>query len=46
MPEFVPASRMENYILDSGTDNIHPGIQSNKFIADTLIEYIENVYKS
>ena len=46
MPEFVPASCVENYILDSGTDNIHPGIQSNKFIADTLIEYIENVYKS
>ena len=46
MPEFVPASWMENYILDSGTDNLHPGIQSNKFIADTLIKYIENIYKS
>ena len=45
MPEFVPASWMENYILDLGTDNLHPGILSNRFIADTLIKYIETIYK-
>jgi len=45
MSEFVPASWMENYMLDLGTDNIHPGILSNRFIADTLIKYIETVYK-
>ena len=44
MPEFVPASWMENYIMDSATDNLHPGIESNKFIANTLVKYIETVY--
>lgn len=44
MPEFVPASWIENYIMDTATDNMHPGIQSNKFIANTLVKYIESVY--
>ena len=44
MPEFVPASWMENYFLDLATDGQHPGIRSNKFIADTLVKYIESVY--
>jgi hypothetical protein len=44
MPEFVPASWMENFIMDKAADNLHPGIQSNKFIANTLIKYIETVY--
>lgn len=44
MPEFVPASWIQNYLIDRATDNSHPGIQSNKLIADTLIKYIETVY--
>ena len=44
MPEFVPASWMENYFLDLATDGQHPGVRSNKFIADTLVKYIETVY--
>jgi hypothetical protein len=44
MPEFVPASWMQNYMSDHGIDNLHPGIESNKFIADTLVKYIETVY--
>ena len=44
MPEFVPASWMENYLIDRAMDNSHPGVQSNKFIADTLVKYIETVY--
>jgi hypothetical protein len=44
MPEFVPASWMENYIMDAANDRLHPGIESNKFIADTLVKYIETVY--
>jgi hypothetical protein len=44
MPEFVPASWMENYIMDAAEDRIHPGVRSNKFIADTLVKYIETVY--
>lgn len=45
MPEFVPASWLENYIVDSAEDKQHPGIQSNKIIADTLIKYIETIYE-
>ncbi len=44
MPEFVPASWMQNYMIDHAIDNLHPGIQSNKFIANTLVKYIETVY--
>jgi hypothetical protein len=44
MPEFVPASWMQNYITDHAMDRIHPGVRSNKFIADTLVKYIKTVY--
>jgi len=44
MPEFVPASWMQNYNMDCATDNLHPGIESNKFIANTLVKYIETIY--
>jgi hypothetical protein len=44
MLEFVPASWIQNYLIDRATDNSHPGVRSNKFIADTLVKYIETVY--
>jgi hypothetical protein len=44
MPEFVPASWMQDYLIDRAMDNAHPGIRSNKFIADTLVKYIKTVY--
>ena len=45
MPEFVPASWMENYMIDAAEDNCHPGIKSNKNISETLIKYIESIYE-
>ena len=45
MPEFVPASWLENYMIDSAEDNLHPGIKSNKILANTLIKYIEAIYE-
>jgi len=45
MPEFVPASWLENYLVDLAEDNQHPGIESNKIIANVLIKYIETVYE-
>jgi hypothetical protein len=45
MPEFVPASWMADFIVDVAEDNIHPGIESNKHIAKTLINYIETIYE-
>ena len=44
MPEFVPASWMQDYLIDKAMDNMHPGIESNKFIANTLVKYIETIY--
>ena len=46
MPEFVPASWLENYIVDGAEDQKHPGIESNKILANTLIKYIETIYES
>lgn len=42
--QFVPASWLQNFIIDFAADNLHPGPESNKFIAHTLIKYIETVY--
>lgn len=45
MPEFVPASLLENFAVDSAEDNLHFGIESNRNIATTLIEYIKKIYE-
>ena len=45
MKQFVPASWIENYIVDSANDGVHPGPESNKIIANSLISYIETIYK-
>lgn len=44
MKEFVPASIMADYFVDFATDNLHPGVESNKNIAYNLIKYIEETY--
>ena len=44
--EFIPKSLMENYLVDFGTDNMHPGIESNKIIAKTIIDYINQIYEA
>lgn len=44
MKSFVPASLMQNYIVDCAEDNVHPGIQSNCIIADVLYNFISEVY--
>jgi hypothetical protein len=31
--------------VDAAEDKIHPGIESNKNIAKTLIKYIETIYE-
>ena len=41
---FVPGSLMQNYIVDSAEDNSHPGIQSNRIVADVLHNFISEVY--
>lgn len=43
-PEFIPAYKIQNYMVDGAEDNVHPGIKSNKIIADIVIEHIENLY--
>jgi hypothetical protein len=44
-PEFVPASIMGNYLVDFGTDNLHPGTESNKIIANVIIDYLDKIYE-
>jgi hypothetical protein len=44
MKSFVPASLMQNYLVDSAEDNVHPGVQSNRIIADVLHKFISEVY--
>jgi hypothetical protein len=44
MKSFVPASLMQNYIVDLAEDNVHPGIRSNRIIADVLHKFISEVY--
>lgn len=44
MKSFVPASLMQNYMIDFAEDNLHPGIRSNQIIADVLHKFILEVY--
>jgi len=44
-PEFIPAYALQDYMVDSGTDGIHPGPNSNKIIAKSVIDQIERLYK-
>ena len=41
---YVPAYLMKNYLVDVASDNLHPGIESNKNIANTLIYFINKTY--
>lgn len=45
MPEFVPATVLENFAVDLAEDNIHFGIQSNQIIASKLVEYMKQIYE-
>lgn len=45
MKQFVPANWIEDYLVDTASDNLHPGIESNKILARSLIKYIETIYK-
>jgi hypothetical protein len=41
---FVPASLMQNYMVDLAEDAMHPGVQSNLIIANVLHNFISEVY--
>lgn len=44
-PEFIPRHLIENYLVDQGTDNLHPGIESNKIMAESVINYMNQIYE-
>jgi len=46
LKSFVPAFLMQDYCVDVGTDNVHPGIKSNQNIANVLIDFIEKTYNN
>lgn len=43
-PEFIPKHLMQNYLVDFGSDNLHPGAESNKIIADAIIKHVDRLY--
>jgi len=43
--EFIPAYTIENYIVDSAEDNVHPGIESNKILYEAIVQHIERIYQ-
>lgn len=45
LPEFIPAYKLQDYMVDAGADKIHPGPKSNKIIAQTVIEHLEALYQ-
>jgi hypothetical protein len=45
-PEYIPPTQLQDDIYtDVGTDNLHPGILSNKAIATHIINHMETLYK-
>ena len=42
---FIPYGLMQEYYIDVGTDDIHPGPKSNEYIAKTVINFLETQYK-
>jgi len=43
-PEFVPARLMQNFLVDFGTDGLHPGPESQKLIANGIIDHMNKLY--
>lgn len=43
-PEFVPAQLMQNYLVDRGNDGLHPGAESQKLIANAIIDHMNKLY--
>jgi hypothetical protein len=44
LKQFVPASWIQDYLIDVAQDKKHPGVESNKILSQILIKYIETVY--
>lgn len=44
-PEFISPIEIEHFLVDKGTDDAHPGPESNKILADIIINAINRVYK-
>ena len=44
-PEFIPACLIQDYMIDLGTDNLHPGPESQKLIADAIIDHMNRIYQ-
>lgn len=43
-PEFIPPALIADYMVDHGTDNLHPGPESNKLISAAIIQHVRRVY--
>jgi len=45
-PEFIPNFALQNYLVDFGTDNMHPGIESNKIVAKEIVLHLQRCYNN
>lgn len=44
-PEFISSAMLQDYMVDVGDDNLHPGIMSNQIIAQAVVSHMERLYK-
>lgn len=44
LPEFVPNLSIQNYKVDVGTDNLHPGPKSHEYLAEVITNHFNRLY--
>lgn len=44
-PELISKLQLADYIMDHAEDNMHPGIQSNQYLANQIIQHLERLYR-
>ena len=43
-PEFIPNFAIQDYMIDKGIDNLHPGVESNKILAKEIVLHLQRCY--
>jgi hypothetical protein len=44
-PELISKVQLADYLVDFAEDNMHPGIQSNQYLACRIIQHMERLYQ-
>jgi hypothetical protein len=43
--ELISKLQLADYVMDHAEDNMHPGIKSNQYLADRIIQHLERLYR-